>query len=247
MWLASIWIFTLHLPWELGADYFLNHLTDGDPAANTLSWRWFGGLHTKGKIYLARPSNIAKYTDGQFEPACQLALMAEPLVEDFDHPLAPLPSPQPMPQNDYLLLVTSEDCQPESLVSGRPAGVLGLLPIAGPNHNDHIQAFKKGAVDYAIVRLGADGPVISANDWSIVIIEAAERAGTNHVVTPWAPIGPAATQLAATRDARSRAGIQLHQQQRASDTLRWPHATKGFFKLKKKIPSILSDLGLSDA
>ena len=52
MWFASIWIFTLRLPWELGADFFLNHLLDGDPAANTLSWRWVGGLHTKGKTYV---------------------------------------------------------------------------------------------------------------------------------------------------------------------------------------------------
>jgi hypothetical protein len=39
MWFASIWIFTLRLPWELGADFFLRHLLDGDPASNTLSWR----------------------------------------------------------------------------------------------------------------------------------------------------------------------------------------------------------------
>jgi deoxyribodipyrimidine photo-lyase len=39
----------------------------------------------------------------------------------------------------------------------------------------------------------------------------------------------------------------LHQQQHSYDTLTWPHATKGFFKLKKKIPIILSDLALEDA
>jgi deoxyribodipyrimidine photo-lyase len=37
MWFASIWIFTLRLPWALGADFFLRHLIDGDPASNTLS------------------------------------------------------------------------------------------------------------------------------------------------------------------------------------------------------------------
>lgn len=30
------------------ADFFLRHLIDGDPAANTLSLQWLGGLHTKG-------------------------------------------------------------------------------------------------------------------------------------------------------------------------------------------------------
>ena len=43
MWFASIWIFTLRLPWALGADFFLRHLVDGDPASNTLSWRWVAG------------------------------------------------------------------------------------------------------------------------------------------------------------------------------------------------------------
>ena len=30
MWFASIWVFTLKLPWALGADFFLRHLIDGD-------------------------------------------------------------------------------------------------------------------------------------------------------------------------------------------------------------------------
>ena len=59
MWFASIWIFTLGLPWELGADFFLRHLLDGDPASNTLSWRWVGGLQTRGKHYVATAENIA--------------------------------------------------------------------------------------------------------------------------------------------------------------------------------------------
>jgi deoxyribodipyrimidine photo-lyase len=68
MWFASIWIFTLKLPWVLGADFFYRHLIDADPASNTLSWRWVAGLHTKGKTYLARPENIEKFTKGRFRP-----------------------------------------------------------------------------------------------------------------------------------------------------------------------------------
>jgi deoxyribodipyrimidine photo-lyase len=40
MWFASIWIFTLRLPWELGAAFFLIHLIDGDPGAMTESGVW---------------------------------------------------------------------------------------------------------------------------------------------------------------------------------------------------------------
>ncbi|MFM8820110.1 MAG: FAD-binding domain-containing protein, partial [Phenylobacterium sp.] len=65
MWFASIWIFTLRLPWALGADFFLRHLIDADPASNTLSWRWVAGLQTPGKTYLATRENIARFTEGR--------------------------------------------------------------------------------------------------------------------------------------------------------------------------------------
>ena len=53
MWFASIWVFTLDLPWQLGAEFFMKHLFDGDAAANTLGWRWVAGIQTQGKNYLA--------------------------------------------------------------------------------------------------------------------------------------------------------------------------------------------------
>ena len=66
MWFASIWIHTLQLPWELGANFFLKNLIDGDPASNTLSWRWVAGLHTKGKCYMANEDNIKKFSNGRY-------------------------------------------------------------------------------------------------------------------------------------------------------------------------------------
>ena len=58
MWFASIWIFTLELPWQLGAEFFMQHLYDGDAASNTLGWRWVAGVQTQGKHYLASEWNI---------------------------------------------------------------------------------------------------------------------------------------------------------------------------------------------
>ena len=83
MWFASIWIFTLRLPWALGADFFMRHLLDGDPASNTLSWRWVAGLHTRGKAYAARAENIRRYTDGRYAP------------RGLDEDPAPLVEPEP--------------------------------------------------------------------------------------------------------------------------------------------------------
>jgi len=66
MWFASIWVFTLELPWQLGAEFFMKHLYDGDAAANTLGWRWVAGVQTQGKNYLASEWNIKKFTNNRF-------------------------------------------------------------------------------------------------------------------------------------------------------------------------------------
>ena len=66
MWFASIWIFTLELPWQLGAEFFMQHLYDGDSASNTLGWRWVAGIQTQGKHYLASEWNIKKFTNNRF-------------------------------------------------------------------------------------------------------------------------------------------------------------------------------------
>ena len=67
MWFASIWIFTLELPWQLGAEFFMQHLYDGDAASNTLGWRWVAGVQTQGKHYLASEWNIKKFTNDRFK------------------------------------------------------------------------------------------------------------------------------------------------------------------------------------
>ena len=128
MWFASIWIFTLKLPWQLGADFFYRYLLDGDPASNTLSWRWVGGLHTKGKTYLARPSNVSRFTNGRFDPTGQLAAAALPLAGDGPVAAAVLRSTDRLsPEIPYGLLITEEDCHPESLdLNINPVGVIGL-------------------------------------------------------------------------------------------------------------------------
>ena len=88
--------------------------------------------------------------------------------------------------------------------------------------------------------------VSSAQDWSAALIDAAQKAGTTQIVTSWAALGPVRTQLDAANATLKHAGIHLNQQQRTYDTLAWPHATKGYFKLKKKIPDILRDLGFAN-
>jgi deoxyribodipyrimidine photo-lyase len=132
MWFASIWTHTLHLPWELGADFFLRHLLDGDPASNTLSWRWVVGLHTTGKTYLARADNIAKYTEARYAPR-GLAVAAPAPPAPRLPPLRPLQSVPSPPAGEAGLLLTSEDLHAESLPLA-PATVVAvalLPPVEG--------------------------------------------------------------------------------------------------------------------
>jgi deoxyribodipyrimidine photo-lyase len=118
MWFASIWIFTLGLPWRVGADLFLRHLLDGDPASNTLGWRWVAGLHTRGKAYAAQAGNIARFTGQRFTPTdAELAASVTPLddQEPEGWPAAvALREPRPPASGvPTALLVTEEEGRPE--------------------------------------------------------------------------------------------------------------------------------------
>ena len=87
MWFASIWIFTLNLPWQKGAEFFMKYLYDGDAASNTLSWRWVAGLQTKGKHYVAQSWNISKFTNNKYKDI-GLNEDATPLVDKREYKLS---------------------------------------------------------------------------------------------------------------------------------------------------------------
>lgn len=253
MWFASIWMFTLKLPWELGADFFLRHLMDGDAASNTCSWRWVGGLHTQGKTYLARASNIRKYTDGRFDPR-GLASEAPPL-EGYSNPaIGPLLGGDAWPTGDVALLLTEEDMNGETL---RPAGAT-VTALAGASFADarspagagkEAKAFAAGAIADALSRAsqtyeipattlpGGTAFIEAAVDW-------ARESGAPCVVTGFAPTGWVRPHLDELRMALGKHDIALHYLQRDWDAAFWPYAKKGFFGLKKQIPGTLAQLGL---
>ena len=252
MWFASIWVFTLKLPMELGADFFMLHLIDADAASNTLSWRWVSGLHTKGKAYAATASNIEKFTNGQFNPSGQLVEDINPLTENIDHPLVTLPQLDKSIQKDAVLLVTEEDCSPETSLETKDLEV-EILPLYLEKKyprwiepNNSVRFFSNTAVQNTCQRLGQLGvEKIDKTQWTDAILEASDRLGTKNIIIPKVPVGAVKSKLRKVKKNLAEHDIYIYEHYKNYDMYTWQHASKGFFKLKKQIPIILHQLGLS--
>jgi deoxyribodipyrimidine photo-lyase len=243
MWFASIWIFTLRLPWELGADLFLRHLLDGDPASNTLSWRWVGGLQTVGKHYVARADNIARWTGGRFNPAGELDEKAPPL------PPEPLPAPgrlpprEVAPPGDAALLLHEEDLGIESLDTGAAriiaAGGFALADARSPLLvAPHVAAHLDAALADGLARAARRFGVAAERLEPAAIADWAERAGVRTVLTPEAPTGWTADALRPIGAMLAARGIRLVRLRRDWDEACWPLATRGFFQFRERIPEL---------
>ena len=107
MWFASIWIFTLKLPWQKGAEFFMKYLYDGDAASNTLSWRWVAGLQTKGKSYSAQSWNISKFTNNKYKDV-KLIENAPPILDNREYKITPLKFFYENNSNDNLLFFEND-------------------------------------------------------------------------------------------------------------------------------------------
>ncbi len=254
MWFASIWVHTLKLPWVLGADFFLRHLLDGDPASNTLSWRWVVGLHTAGKTYLARPDNIARYTDGRFADTPGLAAKAEALQEPpVAHEGLSLPDAAVPIGGRLGLLLTDEDLSlpvlGTNLVSVKGVSLAERRSPRGASAR--VTAFAAGAIADALGRSRdqygctvdegiADGKAGAVLGW-------AQLEHIDSVLMSYPTVGPARDfhdELAASL--RS-AGVAVELLISDYDRLCWPHADRGYFKLRKRIPELLAELGIMKA
>lgn len=242
MWFASIWIFTLKLPWQLGAAFFYEHLLDADPASNTLSWRWVAGLHTPGKHYLARADNIRLNTLGRFDPQGELDEAAAALTAPWPNPV-----PEPIPAADvpgtgkFALLLTDEDLHPESWSFTGEVSALAVLALpAGPERP--AARFTIGARDDALHRAQSHFGVCGATVAGDHLISWARGHGVRELVTAYAPAGTVAVELERLEPALNAAGIRLVRLRRAWDERCWPYATAGFFKLKARMPTLLADL-----
>ncbi|WP_225205289.1 FAD-binding domain-containing protein [Novosphingobium huizhouense] len=238
---ASIWVFTLGLPWQLGARFFHDRLVDADPASNTLSWRWVAGLHTRGKAYLADAERIARMTSGRFAPR---GLATQARIPDG--PAAPAAQPVRSPLRvdraaPCVVWLTCEDLSLELEPALADLDVRGVAVLGADG---------AGAVDRAAL---GDGMARAVARWhcpSRICASAEELAafaageGARQVVTGFACVGPALEAVPEVNRALRREGLALAEHRRSWDERAWPHATKGFFSMKQRIPALLSAAGI---
>ena len=229
MWFASIWIFTLGLPWQLGAKFFMKYLLDGDAASNTLSWRWVAGIQTKGKHYIARSSNISKFTAGRFHPV-GLNTLAESLKEEKEYLKESLNlSFNEIKRNNTLVMFENDLWFEgrESLYSSYENIYLILL------NNDerkieldaNVLAFKKKALDdvqkhFKNSSLVSPDKLLQHNSFDVVYPSVGEN-------------------LDFLKEIQNQNNTSFNFLTREEDIFCWEFSNKGFFNFKKNIPHIL--------
>jgi deoxyribodipyrimidine photo-lyase len=252
MWFASIWIFTLRLPWELGVAFFYEHLLDGDVASNTLSWRWVAGLQTPGKTYVARADNIAFYTDGEHVPqASQLASAPFAITEE------PLPkvvawtedAPQVASLKAYErigLWLHPEDLAIEhgELVGLKVQAINSSWPIgisARAGWSEKVSIWTQAALSDGATLAGQHfGAEVSSGDTSDLATSLVSWAKLNRLqtVVAYRPfVGLWLTEALAIEVALATAGIRVIWRRRAWDAEHFPYATRGYFPFWERIKS----------
>ena len=148
-----------------------------------------------------------------------------------------------------ILLLTEEDLSPESWPLS-DVDVRGVAIFAsdgdGPNGSPAVRAFKAGALTDARNRVTVKWckPVISVASAGELLAFAANQ-GAVISVTSKVPVGFVRPEIDAWTKSCATAGIPLLNVTRRWDSLFWPHATAGFFKLKERIPGILAKLELA--
>ena len=243
MWYASIWVHTLKLPWTLGADFFLRHLLDGDPACNTLSWRWVAGLHTAGKTYLARADNIRQFSAGRFAAPIALATApADVSGSDGNPPAGALPPLPPLPAYKRLGLLVQDDDLSALNWLAEPAAVsarAGLIPQSAYRAQQIAASVFDFRQQQLRQTLAQHGPLHTE---IAQVVQWAVEADLDLLLMAEPPVGLWNSVLVELEAALRREGIRLALRRHWWDAHFYPHAKAGFFRFKKAIPAALQQL-----
>ena len=231
MWFASIWIFTLGLPWQLGAEFFMKYLFDGDAASNTLGWRWVAGVQTKGKNYVASEWNIKKFTNDRFHNI-KLNENPTPIVDEINYSIVNNSFlNRTIPINQDLLVFENNLSFEQSDFNNQSFKNIYFV-FNGNNTrqiklNEKVLNFKKSLIDNQIKNLKNK----SLNCKIINIQDLKDMKGNLFALYP--SIGENLDYI----NSNSLKNISFLY--RKIDQFSWKYCNKGFFNFKNYIPKIL--------
>ena len=237
MWFASIWIFTLKLPWQKGAEFFLKHLYDGDAASNTLGWRWVAGIQTKGKNYVAQSWNIEKFTNNRYQKI-KLNDNAVPLVDRREYNLNQI---EHTDNNIYSknLIFFENDLNLEKFNLDKYQNIYSIL--LDHEHrkiklDGKVLEFKKKLIANTIKTFSKNIKLISNSSYFDLLNEKKDF----DVIYP--SIGENKSFL---NNLIKKADLKVNFLKDERDIFCWKFSNKGYFNFKSNIPKIIASFKLS--
>ena len=232
MWFASIWIFTLDLPWQLGAEFFMQHLYDGDAASNTLGWRWVAGVQTQGKHYLASEWNIKKFTNNRFSNI-KLNENAPPKISEKKYSILnqDFINPENIDQNN-LIIFENNLCFETSDFQNNKFKKFYL--ISNKNENRCIKLSEK-VLKFKSSLIQDQEQRFKNQSIDCEVIDISEIKKIEKAVGLYPTVGENLDYLNSNT-------FKINFLYRELDQNSWQYCNKGFFNFKNYIPKIISTL-----
>ncbi len=232
MWFASIWIFTLELPWQLGAEFFMQHLFDGDAASNTLGWRWVAGIQTQGKHYLASEWNIKKFTNNRFQNI-KLNENAPPKVSEKSYNIVKQNFTNPQNIEEKNLLVFENNLSFE-ITDFKDKNFKKIYLVSNNNDNRSIKLSEK-LLKFKSLLIEDQEKRLKDQSIDCEIINISEITNIENCCGLYPTIGE-------NLDFLNSNNLGIHFLYRNIDQNAWKYCNKGFFNFKKYIPKIIEHI-----
>ena len=231
MWFASIWIFTLNLPWQLGAEFFMHHLYDGDPASNTLGWRWVAGIQTNGKHYLASEWNIKKFTNNRFNNI-KLNENAPPKISEKTYSIIKQDFNNTQNIEDKSLLVFENNLSFET-TDFKKNKFKKIYLISNKNENRSIKLNEK-VVKFKSLLIADQQQRLNNGSIDHEVIDISEIQNINdNAIGLYPTVGENLDYLISNN-------LKIDFLYRKLDQYSWQYCNKGFFNFKNYIPKIIT-------
>jgi hypothetical protein len=229
MWFASIWIFTLELPWQLGAEFFMQHLYDGDAASNTLGWRWVAGIQTQGKHYLASEWNIRKFTNNRFQNF-KLNENAPPKVSEKSYQIVKQNFTNPQNFEEKNLLIFENNLSFE-ITDFKDKNFKKIYLVSNKNDYRSIKLSEK-LVKFKSLLIEDQEQRLKDQSIDCQIINIGEIKNIENCYGLYPTVGE-------NLDFLNSNNLKIDFLYRNLDQLSWQYCNKGFFNFKNYIPKII--------